>query len=316
MLRVDRLLPVRAGMHTAATRDCANSRSVTNRIVAHEILLGGSAFTPTDIARATPTFGDRPYAFVLALTTSQKRLDDAARTAVSSDLSIGAVGLPLGGQVQRGIHHLFHLTIPQGWDLQICRGGCPVARYTLGVQHLLMQRTHADAQFVANGTVGYQTHAGIGAAVRVGRRQSPWWIANGDLQTTLNTHAPLLTLQAPAGARVAAPAVASVSAPGSAPTERSWELYGFGVVRLRAVGYNMLLQGAPWRTDPVTLPSSQLSRGIGEFQGGVVGGWRGVNLVFSVSGRTTEFSGPFARSHLWGGLYLSLFFSPISAARQ
>ena len=142
---------------------------------------GISAFTPDDIRSAEPQYDDRPYASILYLTSRKQTVSSDARSAMTSELALGVLGLSIADAVQTSIHEQLQdypgdtPYSPNGWHLQVSDGGEPTFRYSLAWQDLLADTGYFDLQWIRQANVGYYTNAAVGAAFRVGAIESPWW---------------------------------------------------------------------------------------------------------------------------------------------
>ena len=88
------------------------------------------AFTPSDVLDPRPIQNDRPYASLLF--TSNGRVQVSGdRSAWTSSLSVGLLGLPLSGELHKGVHKVTGSDPPRGYDHQISAGGEPTARCRL-----------------------------------------------------------------------------------------------------------------------------------------------------------------------------------------
>ena len=264
----------------------------------YQMQFGISAFTPDQLEIAGPIPEDRPYANIHYLITSEQHVRSDRSAAITSELSIGILGLNTANWFQTRWHQFLRDDTderpfdPQGWHLEISEGGEPTARYTVSVQHRLKDERWYDLQYSAEGSVGYYTNAAARAAFRVGRRASPWWSFRA---------APIRENQV----------AVNTAFDGTAPSEnfRRWELFGWAGVGITAWAYNALLQGQ-FRDSPVTVSSSDVERLVGEIQYGVTGGfaagrwWH--SLTYAHARRSPEFETSLRRSHSWGGLYYTV----------
>jgi hypothetical protein len=266
--------------------------------VATSIELGSTNFTPEDLAASEPIPDDRPYASLIYLTS--RRQSVKGKWLRRSDLDLGVLGLDVGKSVQRAIHQTDFIDspVPRGWENQISEGGEPTLRYGHAFGRLLHSdrdqsrgesapSTHIDLQAVSDFMVGYNTSAVAGLSVRLGRLNTPWW--------SFESHP--LANQAMLSSLGAAPQEAGSRGPA--------EAYLWAGSNVRGVVYNVLLQGQ-FRHSEVTFSGSEIERLLWENRaGGTVRFRNGLSLTYSVAHRTEEFEGPKARSHFWGGLFLS-----------
>lgn len=289
-------------------------REDRSQLQAFSEALHGTAFTPDSIEDPHPIPGDRPNAFLLGWTVGRTTVNNDRDVAWTSELTVGHVGSMLGRAVQRGIHHALNLNMPEGWDNQLHHTGVlllgvPTARYGLTYERRLgavswkrlsgqlarERRTSARAQDLGRrfaevtvhgaGDIGYYTMASAGARVRVGSFTSPFWAQRMN---------PLgMATRVPGG--------------GGVPLEG----FFFAGGRRRLVGYNLLLSGYGSSAGPARVPPAQVERWVDEWETGVAVQWeykptRSIQLSWAFdAGRSPEFKGPRARSHHWGGLYLT-----------
>ena len=289
---VDRVLSINK-LHDKSRADSPISREMFQ--------IGVSAFTPNELRDPSPQPDDRPYASILYFVSKHQSVREDRRSALTSELSIGILGLEIADWFQTWLHEELQdfpgdtPYTPAGWHLQISDGGELTARYALKYQGLLSCRKNIDFQWNAEGHVGYYTNASVGGAVRLGRISSPWWSFSPAPITDTKLF------------------VANVSPDSDDPCPtRSYddsELYIWGGLSGRAWLYNALLQGQ-FRSSPVTVDSSNIERFVGEYQVGLSGtakfwGFRH-SLSYAYARRTAEFDGPLRRAHSWGGLYYSV----------
>jgi hypothetical protein len=277
---------------------------------AHAMELGNVAFTPDELRLARPIPNDRPYASLLFLDTRWQAVEPGLdpRSAFTSELSIGVLGLSISERFQRWLHKELQDTPndppfpPRGWDNQISDGGEPTARYMMRWQRATLLRDYVDWQWVGEGNLGYHTNIGGGAGLRVGWLASPWWEFEP---------APIQQGRALPAAMAQAAATRAVQASGCRNRSRDFELFGWAGSMVRLWGYNVLLQGQ-FRDSAVTVDSSDVERLVYDYSLGTTAGkcfgdnWH--RLTVAYSRRSPEFDGPMRRYHSWGGLYYSIAF--------
>lgn len=264
----------------------------------HSAQLLGLVYTPDRIDTPEVQRDDRPYASLVAVTVSRTSVAGPALDRASwSQLTVGLLGSPFPGDVQRLIHRTRRWMTgnpvpvdPAGWPNQISAGGEPTALYGVGYQRRLAgdagagRRKHWEVVGALEGSVGYSTAAAASIAARAGVFTSEFW-------------------EFPRG--VSSPAVGQQVSHAGAPR---WDLFGFALVRPRVVAYNALLQGQ-FRQSVHTMPPRRV---LGEWEGGLgasVPAWTfQLQLVVQIAqGRTADYVGPKARAYTWGtvGLYAS-----------
>jgi hypothetical protein len=144
----------------------------------------------------------------------------------------------------------------------------------------------------AGGELGYYTAAWGGVRSRIGFFDSPFFAWNEAPLSKVNQK---FTTSAE-GARILPP----------------FELFAFGGVRPRAIAYNALLQGYPGYKG-YAFSAAQVRHTQLEGEAGVSllirfgqDRTRGVRVTKVWNAfRTSEFDSPFARTHQWGGYYIS-----------
>lgn len=286
--------------------------------------VGDSAFTPAKgrLASSAPIPWDRPYANLLFasvkrdVTWSKPAKEGGIdvsvpdRYARTTELTFGVLGLGIGEAAQKWIHrHISQDVAPGGWRHQISNGGEPTLRYRRTDRFLLADRTTLDGsrdvrrarrfdlQALIDTSAGYYTKASAGLQFRWApfsfmRIESPWW--QFDASPNPNTRAP---------------------EPGT--DQRDWEFFVTGGFKGEAWLYNGLMQGQ-FRDSEVTLnfkderPGiSTLNRALGEFNVAATVRVKTFSLSYAVTQHSALFRGtdpqgaPTARTHNWGGLYLS-----------
>jgi Uncharacterized protein conserved in bacteria (DUF2219) len=267
----------------------------------HALDIGVSAFTPDDLGAFTPIRNDRPYASLLFADVQEQTLRKDVRVAVTTELSLGLLGLDIGKGFQRWLHQKIQgadgiPVVPEGWPNQISDGGEPTARYMVRGQYLIRCGTHFDVQAIGEGNVGYYTNVGAGAAARVGKISSGWWQFSA---APIEQHG--LTA-------LSAQIKNDDTDRCAAGTPGRYELYAWAGGTARVWAYNALLQGQ-FRDSAVTIASADLQRGVFDYSLGVTAGleihrrWHRLTLAYAR--RSPEFNTDLRRYHAWGGLYYS-----------
>lgn len=278
---------------------------------AYAEMASGTAFTPKDLRAVNPVIGDRPYSFLLGWTVS--RTTPFQSHSYTSSLTLGMIGSRLGRNVQRFIHHTSRALSgdstpfdPKGWHNQIMDVpsiwfGIPTARYGLSRSDLLLDQeiprkssSWFDLASDVDGEIGYYTDADVGLRGRLGLFSIPYWAWRQDPLT--------------AGSR---------GIGGSGPLcldLRVFCLDGFayGGAKLRAIGYNALLQGYPRYPGYHVTWSDRRYFGTEVSSGVATTLWfgasrsSGLQLVYELYAyRSAEYSGQLQSSHTWGGIYLT-----------
>ncbi len=253
--------------------------------VHHARQFGLMAFTPADIESTQPIHDDRPYASLLFTSNGRVSVDADDRSAWSSSLTIGVLGLKAAGGLHSDIHELVGADPVRGYDNQISAGGEPTARYTLARHRLWVANPSAtlDVKTTVQGSVGYLTEASAAISVRVGRFNSPWWGFAPELRDYIGAPMPV---SAQSGGRP--------------------EMYFFTGARLKARAYNAFLQGQ-FRDSPVEYSYSDIEPLVAEVWVGVVTRiFENTQLSYALNYQTAELrAGEADRSALWGGVQLS-----------
>lgn len=255
----------------------------------HARQFGLMVFTPGDIESRAPVTNDRPYASLLFASNGRVYVEDA-RTAWSSSLTVGVLGLSLASDVHNAVHDLMGSERPQGYDHQISAGGEPTARYSLARHHLWIADPSGalDVKTTVQGSVGFLTETSAAVSMRVGRFNSAWW-----------SFAPELSDY------IAAPVPTDPAAARHGPTE----LYLFAGARVKARAYNAFLQGQ--------LRDSAVEYSYGEIEPVVAQAWIGVvtqvldqtQLSYTLNFQSAELrDGEGARSSLWGAVQVAHVF--------
>lgn len=241
---------------------------------------GGLLFyTPENLTRHSVNAEDRPYANLLFVAHSREQASERSITRVT--LSGGIIGSRLGSSTFRTIHDVTGSEQPNAYTKQISDGGEPTirvgwTRYTRLTDRLTQfGKVALIAETAAS--VGYATDASIGIAFRVSKKPQ-WWGAGRD---EFLTH-----LDEP---------------------QRHDHSGIFGGFRLRAVGYNALLQGQ-FRPSAHTINTGRLKRLVGELWLGVATQYKGLDIRYAIRTQSAEFSG--GRNQIWGSLTIG--FSPLS----
>ncbi len=258
-------------------------RDVDHR-VRRSYLLGSVNYTPDDLSAEAPLRDDRPYASVLYL--ANKRVLADRRQAIGVELQVGLLGTYVAREIQRRLHRAWRDATgdaepvdPRGWGNQISHGGEPTLRLRVAhSRYLAGQPGRWDLAGTLDLSLGYQTNASAGLALRAGLLGSPFWSLPYD----------------------------PINRGNFVPAFGDDELYLWGALRGRAVAYDALLQGQ-FRDSPVTYGGEDLRRLVLDAGLGVTGSWRGVQLTVAANLKTAELArGQGDRTHWWGGIYLTL----------
>ena len=254
----------------------------------HSFETGLTIFTPEDTEATEALDDDRPYSSLVYLSNSREQVNPAARTSLITTLTVGALGLRIGEDVQNGIHRTIGSQETNGWDNQISDGGELTFRYGVASQAIKASRYQSsgidyEVTTTTKASVGYLTDVAWGVSARLGRLRSPWWTFNPQLNEYSEKSSPL---------------------PNTAKATDEFYLWTGFNLRLRA--YNALLQGQ-FRDSAVTYDRDELQYAIGELWVGVTREFNcGLRLSYFVRGQTSEIKeGSGSRNPVWGGLIIS-----------
>ena len=284
------------GINQAVTRRAIEGPHAGSSFENHSFLFGNTAFTPDSLNTTHPVYGDRPYSSLLFYTASRAQVSRSAfgkdlDTVIRTEFTFGILGLRISEEVQTWIHSEIRKHNgkevpydPLGWPNQISDGGEPTIRFGASYQRLTVNTRYADFSLKGEGNIGYYTNLAAGALTRLGWIDTPFWMFDP------------------------APLVAVNEAKETANTTRGtrgWEVYAFAGGRTRLVAYNVLLQGQ-FRESVHTLTPAEIENVVFEFETGIRAGLRGWSLTWvTAAGRSPEHRLEEARSHYWGGLFVS-----------
>ncbi len=159
---------------------------------ASSITLGGTAFTPRIIDEEDPVIGDRPFAFLLYLSTVSVFKNNKAGTGKqdayhSFKINYGLYGTNIGYAVQSFLHKYVikgRPTDPKGWKHQISDGGAPALLLEYErFQSLTKNARWFDLAWSGGASVGYYDRIFTSAFFRAGKilpkNQAKWHWAFG-----------------------------------------------------------------------------------------------------------------------------------------
>ncbi len=266
-----------------AAIDAAVSTSDDEVTLRHSRQIGLMMFTPRDVTRSERIDNDRPYASLLFSTNARVRVAPDDRTAWTSSLTVGVLGLSFTEQLHGAVHDAVGSERPRGYEHQISAGGEPTARYTLARHHLLVAdpSSNLDVKTTVQGSVGFLTEASAAVTMRIGRLGTPWW-----------SFAPELTDY--------------IAAPMPIETSAQPEMYLFAGLRVKARAYNAFLQGQ--------FRDSAVRYSFDEIEPVVVEAWFGVvtqllentHVSYTLNYQSAELREGIAnRDALWGAVQVS-----------
>ena len=242
--------------------------------------LSQQIYTPHDTGALVPNPRDRPYAGVLLGNLSLLSDTDDTRSVLA--LSLGVVGpLAGGGDIQNGFHDLIGKAPAKGWDHQI--GNTPVVE-------LLHERTWR----VPIGSAG-GLEADMLPSVAIGV---------GTLRDYVQAAFTLRAGQG-LGSDFGVPRLRpGLSGSDAFTPTRPFAWYVFAGVSGQAVGYDLLLQAAPFRTGAHVSPVWDIAAA----QGGFAIMAFGMRLTMAYVVSTPEFHGQSGGLHQFGSIALSVRF--------
>lgn len=249
-------------------------------------MIGSINYTPDNLRATEPVLDDRPYASLIYL--SNKHVYADHDSAIGLDLRVGLLGTSIAREVQQALHEAWRDLAddtepvdPKGWDHQISNGGEPTVGFRLAYSKLLAESSGGwDVAGISSVSVGYQTNASLGLAVRAGRIASPVW-----------------TLP-----------YSPINRGSFLPSLAGDEWYVWTAYRARLVGYDALLQGQ-FRDSDVDFGNDEIRRVIHDAGIGLTLTYKPAQVTFAINGKTSELKSDAAdRNHVWGGMYFMLRF--------
>ena len=255
---------------------------------------GTTAFTPDDLANPDPILDDRPYASLMFLSTRRVRVDARDEAwALSSDFTLGVLGLGVAEAVQTWIHEGNTSDVPMGWKNQISEGGELTGMYGLKYQ----RRPRSVNDWFSSddflqlewtwhglGQLGYYVAAEAGFSVRAGRFQSEFWQWASNPLNSQNEALRAL--------------------------KQDCEYFAFAALRGRGVHHNSLLEGQ-FRESVVTVDAEPwIAEGEAGLSGSCLIKGRRIGLTWvTIAGRTPEFKAAGdRRNHWWGSVFATVRF--------
>jgi hypothetical protein len=244
------------------------------------------AMTPDDLESTHALPGDRPYASLVFLTSSELRIDTSGDRSQFTSFTVGLLGTGVAETLQRGVHQVQGGIVPNGWSHQVSEGGEPTARFVHAEQWVLGDTdTHAgrlrQTKLTLAASAGYLTEASAAVSMRWGRIATPWWSFNPEL----GDYSP------------AAVAPVNGYSFGGSP-----EVYGFVGARVKARAYSALLQGQ-FRHSEVRVASDDLARFQVEAWAGLTSAFSEWSLSYSIHVASREIDrAPADRTLLWASL--------------
>lgn len=284
-----------------------------------QLSLNGTAFTPLDLRSKVPILGDRPYAFLLALSTKKTFLDEKRDQVFVSELNIALLGTKIGQWVQTKIHQdlikdTANTPIPMGWDNQISKGGELTFLYSLSYERLVCgfadnTRNLFEMKYGLQATVGYYTGASASLSARFGLLDKRNWFRN---YSQLQNYNKLLGRR---GERVNLEKIEKGEKASKYSGVAKTEVFVFGMIRPAYNFYNELLTGG-FSDKGYRLSASQTNKFRLEWNLGIgltIPHCKCNNSSFGIAwmlnaGRTSELNTPYRRNHQWGTINLAYNF--------
>ena len=254
-----------------------------NNIV-YSFMLGTLAYTPDDLADTQPIYNDRPYSSLIYLSNKRVRADD--RNAIAAEVLLGIIGTNFSRDAQSGFHSLYREIAgtvepvePRGWSHQISDGGELTMRLRLSNSRL--QFSHPglwDITSTVGLSLGFQTNASLGLAIRLGDINSKFWSLPHDPVTRGNF----------------------------LPDEPKSEWYFWSAMRAHLVGYDALLQGQFKHSD-VTFGSDEIEHLVYDGALGLTIGFDKSQLTVSANMKSSDLKIT-NRKQVWGSINYLYYF--------
>lgn len=249
--------------------------------IVDSFMLGTLAYTPDDLSDSQPIFNDRPYASLIYLSNKRVRAD--AETALAAEFMIGVIGTGFAREVQTEFHAWYRSlddsdepVEPQGWDHQISDGGELTMRLRL-TNSRLHKKLSSQGTFDVSSTIGlslgFQTNASAGVAMRLGKLKSPFWSLPFD----------------------------PVNRGNFVPSRAKNEWYFWSAMRAHVVAYDALLQGQ-FRDSDVEYAADEIERLVYDGGAGFTWGFEKSQLTISANAKSADLK-VMSRKQIWGGVH-------------
>ena len=249
--------------------------------IAYSFMLGTVNYTPDDLSASEPLLNDRPYSSLIYLSNKRVRAD--ANNAVAAEVLLGILGTNVAKVAQQKLHGWWRSATnsdepvdPQGWAHQISNGGELTTRIRFSNSRLQSRFSRPGRWDVATNwglSLGYQTNANIGIAIRAGSIKSPFWSLPFD----------------------------PVNRGNFLPSTPKREWYVWSALRTHLIGYDALLQGQ-FRNSDVTYSADQIERLVYDGAVGLTIGGKESQVTFSVNAKSSELKSTDRRRHYWGSV--------------
>lgn len=263
--------------------------------------IGGTAYTPQDLAQSAILTDDRPYASLLFLNFGNNFYAIDRNEMIQSEFIVGLIGTSLPGNAQAHLHenHWFgsERPVPRGWDNQIGYHGSPVVNYNTRFQK---QITNSDGYtdcncFIAS-SVGKLDFGTYMINLQAGFKFNFINVNSGIFQDTYVNMPTILEDRKKASYDFK-------------ELNKKFRFSFFTEPTVRVVGYNATLEGLMFSDKSVyTIPHSDIKRVIFEFNAGLnMTICDFLYIKYAHYGRSREYEGG-KSFHNWGAVTLG--FSP------
>ncbi len=257
--------------------------------IVYSFMLGTLAYTPDDLSDSQPIYNDRPYSSLIYL--SNKRVLTDGKNALAAEVLLGLIGSKLPGEFQAGFHSMYREAFdleptddpvePKGWRHQISDGGELTLRLRLTnsrVQEKLSIPKKLDVTTTMGLSLGFQTNANLGFAIRAGKLRSPFWSLPYD----------------------------PVNRGNFVPSKAEDEWYFWTAFNARFVAYDALLQGQ-FRHSEVTFNYDEIEHVVYDGGIGLTLGFDESQLTISANMKSADLK-ILPRKQIWGGINYMYYF--------
>ena len=255
----------------------------------YSFMLGTLAYTPDDLSDPQPIYNDRPYASLIYFSNKRVRSDE--KKALAAEILLGIIGSRIPGEAQTAFHRWYRdyndlketddPVDPKGWRHQISDGGELTFRLRLTKSEIIEVLSYPGSFDIASTvglSLGFQTNANVGIAMRLGKLRSPIWSMPYD----------------------------PVNRGNFVPSKAKHEWYLWSAFNARLVGYDALLQGQ-FNKSEVTFSYNELEPVVYDGGLGLTMGFLSSQITFSVNAKTPDLK-IFSRNQVWGGVnYIHYF---------
>ena len=238
--------------------------------------LGLYAFTPAEPTSEETRSNDRPYASLVYASSTNQRVNLLEGSVLRTQITIGALGLDLVGDIQNSIHRAIGNEEEQGWHQQISQGGEPTFRYQMSKHRLIAHSQNFEWKTSQSLSLGYITEASLALSLRSGQIRSAWHEFNPEVMNYAENQ---------------------VRRQGQIKQRFFW-----AGVAIKLRGYNAFLQGQFKHSDH-RLASNELNHLLVEAWAGYTHAFgNGYFLSYGARGHSSEVrTGPANRTVIWGG---------------